>query len=605
MRQSSRFVESLEGRSLLDGTISGNVHNDVNGSGAVDENSLTPTTVVYLDSNRNGRHDRGERSTTTDTSGNYRFTGVPGGQYVVRIQLPKGWAPNNAAASTGTPVIFFGDQTVRIPQAMIRYRTSPWAAVGQNAQHDGISPFPGLNVTQSQEVTTQPSVGQTGDPDPGIKFGTPLFTKFNTAIVPVFIDGKFAVRAYNGTSGFTLWTFESDYVIPPTVTLSQEVAAAVFQPALDAQGRLYVPGAGGTVHLIGAPDQLGSLGGTPTNPTRTIGSQRLVFYGKENYPEPKKGLGQKAKRFNETLFINTGLTVGNDGSVYFGVDGMPKRGNVQRLGSSLVRLQRVGRSTWTSQEVLAGSTPALSADGAYLYVATQETVKKKTTPRLERFAAGSLARAGSVVLRDPSRPKKNRPYSLAEGAYAMPTVAPDGDVYYVVPGTRADQTDLGNGWLLRFSGDLSRQKMASLAAAGQTVSVVPADMVSGYGGRSSYVIAATYNTEKSGALLALLDPAQAAPKKQNNVAIMRTLKTIVTSDEWISRPVTVDPANKSIYAVNAQTQLVRWNVSDVTDIGGAVTLGNAQGGDLGGMSVVIGPDGLVYAIVQGNLYVAY
>jgi hypothetical protein len=611
MSQSNRFVESLEGRSLFNGTISGLVHNDINGSGLADEFALTPRTTVYIDANENGRRDRGERSAVTDVNGRYTFTNVPGGRHHVRADLPEGFVPSNTTATGGKAVIFRGDAEVKIPTMTIRYRTAPWAGVGQNAQHDGISPFPGGPISQAEEVTQTPAAGQTTDPDAGTKFGTPVVTKFNTVIVPVLTDnGKYAVRAFSRLAGSLLWTFESDFVAPPEILratngqLTAEGVAAVFQPALDAEGRLYVPGAGGTVHMIGAPDRFGTLGGSTTNPTRTITARRLVFYGAENYVETKKGLGAKAKKFNKSVFINTGLTVGPDGNVYFGVDGTTKN-NPLGLGSCLARVRPDGSGARVGADVVTGSTPALTEDGRYAYVATQERKDGVTTARLERFATGSMSRAGSVVLKDPSR--ANRRVTLRQGTYAMPMVAPDGDVYYVVPGTRSAQTDLDNGWLLRFGGDLSKQKMSAVATTGQTVSVVPTSMVQGYRGTSSYLVAAVYNSQGGAGLpvrLALFDPNRSGERRASGVAVMREQTSIGAQQGWISRPIAVDPSSGSIFAVNQNKQLVRWNVSDVTDVGGSVTLGET--GTYGpGMSVVIGPDGQVYAVVSGAMYAAF
>ncbi|MCS7466146.1 putative Ig domain-containing protein [Stieleria sp. ICT_E10.1] len=48
--------------------------------------------TIYLDQNQNGIRDIGERFEVTDENGNYAFSGLPGGTYYVREEIPPGWA---------------------------------------------------------------------------------------------------------------------------------------------------------------------------------------------------------------------------------------------------------------------------------------------------------------------------------------------------------------------------------------------------------------------------------------------------------------------------------------------------------------------------------
>ncbi len=98
-------------------SISGSKFQDTNGDGIRDtgEPGLQGVTIV-LDANSNGVFDLGERSTTTDLNGNYRFANVAPGTYRVREVLPIGFMqttvnPVDIVASSGTSVsgVLFGN----------------------------------------------------------------------------------------------------------------------------------------------------------------------------------------------------------------------------------------------------------------------------------------------------------------------------------------------------------------------------------------------------------------------------------------------------------------------------------------------------------------
>jgi hypothetical protein len=92
--------------SVAPGKITGKLFNDANA------NKLKDTTegvfsgwAVYLDQNRNGVKDTGERSTTSDASGNYTFSNLSPGTYYVEEVMPSGYAqttPGPAGLSSGS-----------------------------------------------------------------------------------------------------------------------------------------------------------------------------------------------------------------------------------------------------------------------------------------------------------------------------------------------------------------------------------------------------------------------------------------------------------------------------------------------------------------------
>ena len=79
-------------------SIDGTVFGDLNGNGQRDsgEQAISGRTV-FVDANNNGVLDSGETTTTTDSNGNYSFSGLTPGTYSVREVLPSG-----VSLTTGT-----------------------------------------------------------------------------------------------------------------------------------------------------------------------------------------------------------------------------------------------------------------------------------------------------------------------------------------------------------------------------------------------------------------------------------------------------------------------------------------------------------------------
>lgn len=71
------------------GQISGKIFDDINGTGSADrfKPGLAGVTV-FLDLNNNGMIDDGEPTTTTNSRGEYAFTGLQAGTYIVRQAMP-------------------------------------------------------------------------------------------------------------------------------------------------------------------------------------------------------------------------------------------------------------------------------------------------------------------------------------------------------------------------------------------------------------------------------------------------------------------------------------------------------------------------------------
>jgi hypothetical protein len=87
---SGSITINVTGGSTL-GSIAGKAFKDANKNGVADsgEAGLGGATM-FIDGNKNGVLDTGEATTTTDSSGNYKFAGLAGGSYRVRELAPSG-----------------------------------------------------------------------------------------------------------------------------------------------------------------------------------------------------------------------------------------------------------------------------------------------------------------------------------------------------------------------------------------------------------------------------------------------------------------------------------------------------------------------------------
>jgi uncharacterized delta-60 repeat protein len=120
-------IERLESRRLLSagplqplpGELAGVVYDDRNADHVRQAGEPGLVGVrVYLDANRNGALDDGERSTLTDAAARYRFTGVAPGGYVVAQEAPTGYRQLVPTAGYGQHAyVYAGKATTVAPFA--------------------------------------------------------------------------------------------------------------------------------------------------------------------------------------------------------------------------------------------------------------------------------------------------------------------------------------------------------------------------------------------------------------------------------------------------------------------------------------------------------
>jgi hypothetical protein len=472
---------------------------------------------------------------------------------------------------------------------------------GGNAQHTSIYAPPAQSLNRIKWTVSI-------DLNPGslVHYGAPLVTAGNTLVAPVKTasDG-FQVRAFDGPSGAPKYTLATDYILPAHNWIP------VYQPciATGAFGtRLYYAGAGGTIWHVDNPDS-----NTPSAPVRD------AFYSLTNY-------NGNAVAYNNTVFVNTPITADSSGNIYFGfrVQGTaPAPLNTTQSGYA--RIDASGNGIF----VLAGTAandanisrdshnvaPAFSNDGTTLYV----VVRWATDARfcyLLGLDPTDLHTKYSVFLKDP---RSGEPAGVPEDGTSSPMVAPDGDIYFGVLGTPADNGS--RGFLLRFSGDLSVTKTPGAFGWDYTPGIVAASLVPAYTGASSYLLFCKYNDyafqDGSGVnRVALLDPnaTQVDPHSSSaGLVEMREVLTVIapTPDpesqpaypnavkEWCINAPAVNPATKSVFFNSEDGRMYRWNLA-TNSLDQALILDAGIGQPY--VPTVIGPDGTVFTLNGGSLF---
>ena len=475
-----------------------------------------------------------------------------------------------------------------------------WASYGGNAQHQAqtlVATQPLQRILWSTPVDLAPPYRAGGFLL--IHYGTPVISGGNTVLVPVKTTsvGDFEVQARKATDGSLLWTLKSDYLLPASSwTPSWNIG-------LDLKGRLFAPAAGGRLLIRDAVDSAsGSV-------------QTLAFYGNAAFDADSANYRDKVR-------INTPLTLGSGGTVFFGFTA--KAGAPGGLKGGIVRLAADGQAVWKSAAELSGdasmfqtamnAAPALSLDEKTLYIAVNSDPASGSMQNgyLLALDSGTLALKAKQRLINPATDLVGR---VSDSSTASPTVGPDGSVFYgVLENNRLDHN--GRGWLLHFNADLSQLKTPGSFGWDDTPSIVPASAVPGYSGASSYLLLVKYNnyygigSGDGQNKMAVLDP-QASQVDPINpaVTVMKEVLTIVgpTADaetpggvrEWCVNTAVIDVKGQSALVNNEDGRLYRWDFGS-NRFTEQVKLNDGIGQAY--TPTVAGPDGLVYSINGAQLH---
>jgi hypothetical protein len=478
-------------------------------------------------------------------------------------------------------------------------RAGAWDGYAGGSTHEAVSGVPSQSldtIRWQTPVDLQPQFSP-GSNDLFIHYGSPAITSNNTVIVPVKtgVDDGFKIEAHNGATGATMWSATTDYLLPPHNWTPS------YSPALTSTGRVYYPGAGGTVLYR---DTLDSA--SPSAPTR------VAFFGDGNYTA-------QAAAYNANVFISTPITSDTSGNVFFGytVTGATPLS----LQSGIARIAPNGAATFISAQaaasndplvskVVSNCAPALSPDGKTLYIAVNQG--SGSSGDLLALNSSTLAPINKVALKDP---RNGAGAFLSDDGTASPMVGPDGRVYF---GVLENPFQSSRGFMLSFSSDLSQTKTPGAFGWDDTASVVAASMVPSYHGTSSYLLMTKYNNYASLGgdgvnKLAILDPNDTQTDARTGATVMKEILTIAgpTPDaefiatfpnavrEWCINTAVVDPATDSVLANSEDGKLYRWDLASNT-FSQVITLTPGIGEAY--TPTLIGADGMVYAINNATLF---
>jgi len=477
-----------------------------------------------------------------------------------------------------------------------------WAGYAGDAQHTAVSSVASGALGQIRwqtPVDARPPYTPSGSLL--VHYGSPVVTQANTVIVPVKrrTTGGFQLVGFAGADARKLWRFRSNYRLPPHDWVTS------FGPTISPNGTLWMPAAAGLLLRRGTLDVRGGAR-----------KEYVAFYGYDSYRTDRR-------TFMNTVFVNTPLTAGPDGAVYFGFQ--VTGDNALTLQSGIARVADDGTGSWVAATTAAGdpaitkvahnSAPALSPDGSTLYVAVSDGNGLGIGHGyLLALDSETLATVAVRRLKDPSN---GLDAAIHDDGTASPMVGPDGDVYFGVL-----EASLGShhfrGWLLHFDAGLAPAGVPGGFGWDDTPSVVPSSMVASYAGTSPYLLFVKYN-DYAGAggdgvnRIAVIDPGDQMLDPISGAPIMRVVLTVAgpTPDvdklplwpnavrEWCINTGAVDPATQSILVNNEDGKLYRWSMTT-----GALSESIVLTAGIGEAytPTLIGPDGTVYAINDAKLF---
>ena len=429
---------------------------------------------------------------------------------VVVVPIKVTWDANNQGATN------FFEVGINDVTGAVLWSTAPMGSITSitNNANDTMTItstiVPGTVLTNGESVTVYVPQGDTAA-NPGEGNTTyqvsNVSTNGTTCSFTINVAGN---GAYTGDGLWTLSTASSaatSYIEPPYDWLPPDQAA--YDPVTD---RVYFPGPGGTIDYISNPDTA----------TGVVTPTQEAFYGTSSY-----NANQSA--YNQSIYINTPVTVDSQGDIFFGYVVNPSNSNPSGITEGgIARISASGTGTdvsafaavntagqtptddgnWTAAQ---GSAPALSNDGSTLFLPVADGGYNANGNFYNSYLVGlnstTLTPEYSVPLYYPdtgSGVPASGVQTSGDRAYLHPDstasvmVAPDGTVFFGVWAYGSTYGNGSRGFLLHFSGNLQTEYTPGAFGWDDTPSIIPltgpnAMTVSGYTGSSSYLIVSKYN----------------------------------------------------------------------------------------------------------------
>ncbi len=429
---------------------------------------------------------------------------------VVVVPIKVNWDANNQGATN------FFEVGINDVTGAVLWSTAPMGSISSitNNANDTMTItstiVPGTVLTNGESVTVYVPQGDTaanpGRPDTTYQVSN-VSTNGTTCSFTIDVAGN---GAYTGDGLWMLGTTSSaatSYIEPPYDWLPPDQAA--YDPVTD---RVYFPGPGGTIDYISNPDTA----------TGVVTPTQEAFYGTSSY-------NANPSSYNQSIFINTPVTVDSQGDVFFGYVVNSSNSNPSAITEGgIARISASGTGTdvsafgaantagqtptddgnWTAAE---GTALALSNDGSTLFLPVADGGYNVNGNLYNSYLVGldstTLAPEYSVSLYYPDtgsgvpasgvQSSGNRAY-LHQDSTASVMIAPDGTVFFGVWAFGSTYGNGSRGFLLHFSGDLQTEYTPGAFGWDDTPSIIPltgpnAMTVAGYTGSSSYLIVSKYN----------------------------------------------------------------------------------------------------------------